>query len=138
MNRCLKQILLLQNASPRHLAAATAMALASLASLMAAPAAMAQTDVFEHSVPRTFPVSSLHGELAVTSSVEATVDGKPYRLAPGMRIFNQQNQLVFAHAVVGQKLLVRYLVEPSTGMLLTAWIQTKNELAKEPKKGWFK
>ncbi|WP_226858270.1 hypothetical protein [Diaphorobacter aerolatus] len=99
---------------------------------------LAQTQAMEQAVPRNFPPSSQRGDLVVKSSVEAVVEGKDYRLAPGLRIFNQQNQLVFAHSVVGQKLDVRYVVEPSTGMLLNVWILTKNELAKEPKRGWFR
>ncbi|MPM32517.1 hypothetical protein SDC9_79080 [bioreactor metagenome] len=123
-------------ARPRRFAAALACALSALCA--AAPAAIAQTQAMEHAVARNFPPSSQRGELRVTSTVQGSVDGKEYRLAPGLRIFNQQNQLVFAHAVIGKDLDVRYLIEPSTGMLLTAWILTTTEVAKEPKRGWFK
>lgn len=135
MNRCDKPHSHKPSATVRPLAAAT---LCALLALCAAPAAIAQTEVMEHSVARNFPPTSQRGDLIVTSAVEGKVNGDMYRLAPGVRIFNQQNQLVFAHSVIGQKLDVRYLVEPSTGMLLTVWILTTNELAKEPKRGWFR
>ncbi len=137
MNRCFKPHLLhlKPQTTARHFAAAIACALFALS---ATPSAMAQQSaVMENAVARNFPASSQRGELTVTSTVEGTVGSTSYRLAPGLRIFNQQNQLVFAHSVVGKKLDVRYLVETSTGMLLTVWILTQNEIAKEPKKGWF-
>ncbi len=140
MKRCFKQkhIISKPSTAVRQLATATACALFALLST-AAPVALAQDQpTLQHNVPRNFPPSSQRGELRVASQVEGAVDGKTYRLAPGLRIFNQQNQLVFAHAVAGQKLDVRYLIEPRTGMLLTAWILTDNELAKEPKRGWFR
>ena len=83
------------------------------------------------------PISIAQAQGVVTSAVEGKVNGDAYRLAPGLRLFNKQNQLVFAHSVIGQKLDVRYVIEPSTGMLHTAWVLTQAELAKEPKRGWF-
>ena len=134
MNRCNKpHFPVCSSASVRRLAAATLCAALAMGTV---PAAVAQ--VMEHSVARNFPPASKRGDLVVASTVEAKVDSDVYRLAPGLRIFNQQNQLVFAHSVIGQKLDVRYLIEPSTGMLQTAWILTSTELAKEPKRGWFK
>ena len=137
MNRCCKPTTRTPAHTVRHIAAAAACAVVSIFS--AAPAAIAQTATMEHAVARNFPPHSQRGELRVTSSVEGVVDGKQYRLAPGLRIFNQQNQLLFAHSLVGQDLDVRYLIEPSTGMLLTAWILTKPEIEKEPpRRGWFR
>ncbi len=149
MNRCFKphfSHLKPPTAATSSLAAATLCTLLTLGATAPAhanspvvePAVNSQRSGAEMSVPRNFPPQSARGDLKVASQVEGTVDGKTYRLAPGLRIFNQQNQLVFAHAVVGQKLDVRYLIEPSTGMLITAWVLTQNEIAKEPKRGWFK
>ena len=56
------------------------------------------------------------------------------RLAPGLRIFNTSNALVFAHSLINQPLKVNYVIEASTGMLLTAWILTEDE-ARQPRKG---
>lgn len=142
MNRCFKPPvphLKPSTTARRSALAATATALcALLAAAPVTPAFAQQNQTLEHAVARNFPPSSQRGELIIKSTVEGSADGKDYRLAPGLRIFNQQNQLVFAHAVIGKKLDVRYLVEPSTGMLLTAWILTQTEVAREPKRSWLK
>jgi len=118
-------------------ALAGSLAVATFALLSAAPA-VAQDHPLGFTSGRTFPGTSKHGTLTVRSNVEASVDGKAYRLAPGLRIFNPQNQLVFAHSVIGQELPVRYVIEASTGMLHTVWLLTPDELKREPKKGWFR
>ncbi len=78
---------------------------------------------------RTFPVQALRGKLAILSTVEATIDGKPIRMAPGMRLRSPQNSLVMLHMVIDKEYAVNYTIEPSTGMLHTAWILNKEELA---------
>ncbi|GKS99141.1 hypothetical protein AVKW3434_07155 [Acidovorax sp. SUPP3434] len=83
---------------------------------------------------RTFPENALRGTLAINSTVDAQLDGKAIRMAPGMRLLSPQNTLVMAHSVIGQKFTVNYVVEASTGMLLTAWILSKDEAA-QPRKG---
>jgi len=50
-------------------------------------------------------------------------------MAPGMRLLNPENGLVMLHTVVGQEFTANYLIENSTGMLLTAWILSKSEAA---------
>ena len=125
MNRCNK---------PHFFLAAS---LCAVLTFSAAPVSIALAQGVENALARNFPPSSKRGDLIVTSTVEGKVNGDAYRLAPGLRLFNKQNQLVFAHSVVGQKLDVRYVIEPSTGMLHTAWVLTQAELAKEPKRGWF-
>jgi len=39
-----------------------------------------------------------------------------------------------AHTVLGQSFKVNYVIEPSTGMLISAWILTKAE-ASQPRRG---
>ncbi|MCW5235484.1 hypothetical protein [Verminephrobacter eiseniae] len=85
-------------------------------------------------VTRPFPASALRGILSFSSAVQATVNGQPVRVAPGMRLFNPQNQLVMVHSVLGQSLRVNYLLEAGTGMLHSAWILTEEEAAL-PRKG---
>ncbi|MBS0609131.1 MAG: hypothetical protein JSS19_07245, partial [Proteobacteria bacterium] len=67
------------------------------------------------------------GDLKVLNAAEAELNGKPVRLAPGLRIFNPQNALVFAHGLINQPVKVNYVIEPSTGMLHTVWILTEAE-----------
>lgn len=83
---------------------------------------------------RTFPATAERGTLKITSRTQGELNGKPVRLAPGLRIFNQQNALVFAHTLVGESLTVNYVIEASTGRLITAWLLTPAE-AKNERKG---
>ncbi|MGP1682207.1 MAG: hypothetical protein ACTS8S_07765 [Giesbergeria sp.] len=76
---------------------------------------------------RTFPEQARRGKLAILSTVDAEIDGKPVRMAPGMRLFGTQNALVMLHTVVGKEFVVNYRMEGSSGMLHTAWILTKAE-----------
>lgn len=85
-------------------------------------------------VTRPFPASALRGILSFSSAAQATVNGQSVRVAPGMRLFNPQNQLVMVHSVLGQSLRVNYLLEAGTGMLHSAWILTEKEAAL-PRKG---
>ena len=80
---------------------------------------------------RNFPDASLRGTLLVTGMYDAQLDGKPIRMAPGMRLFSPQNALVQTPTVVNQSFTVNYVKEASTGMLLTAWILSKGEAAQK-------
>ena len=83
---------------------------------------------------RTFPDAALRGTLTITAGSDATLNGRAIRMAPGMRLFSPQNTLVMAHTVLGQSFRVNYVIEPSTGMLQTAWILSQGE-ADQPRKG---
>ena len=83
---------------------------------------------------RTFPDSALRGQLTLLGGQEAQLNGQVVRMAPGMRLFSPQNTLVMLHTVQGQAYRVNYLIENSTGMLLTAWILSEAEAA-QPRKG---
>ena len=83
---------------------------------------------------RNFPEAALRGNLTINGTSDATLNGRAIRMAPGMRLLSPQNTLVMAHTVVGQSFQVNYTIEPSTGMLLSAWILTKAE-ASQPRKG---
>ena len=83
---------------------------------------------------RNFPDAALRGTLTLNSLTESTLNGRSIRMAPGMRLLSPQNTLVMLHGVLGQSYKVNYVIENSTGMLLTAWILTKGE-ADVPRKG---
>ena len=119
MTRCL----------PRALCA---LALCCTALAPIAPAS-AQTPVVVQQ--RNFPDAALRGTLTIVNQTSATVNGQPLRLAPGLRIFSPQGALIFAHTLVGQPLVVNYLIEPNTGMLHTVWILTAAEAALPAKNG---
>ncbi len=83
---------------------------------------------------RPFPDAALRGTLTFTTTTQAQLNGKPIRVAPGMRLFSPQNTLIMAHSVLGKTFKVNYVLEVSTGMLHAAWILTEGEAAK-PLKG---
>ena len=111
------------------MAALAALALSALLALP--PAAQAQPTPAGQ---RHFPEAALRGQLTIANSAEARLNNANVRLAPGLRIFNTSNALVFAHTLINQPLKVNYVLEASTGMLLTAWILSEDE-ARQPRKG---
>ena len=107
------------------------LALALCCTLLAAAPAHAQTPLTQ----RTFPEAAQRGTLTLVSAAAAEIDGKPVRLAPGLRIFNPRNALVFAHTLVGRRMKVNYVIEASTGRLHTVWLLTEAEARQPRKKG---
>lgn len=129
MNRC-------PTASrPTHLRVAPLLLAALCGGALLCTPAVAQNTV-QHSMgsERNFPDAALRGTLVITSPGTAEIDGRAVRLAPGLRLLSPQNTLVMAHNVVGNQYTVNYLIEQSTGMLLTAWILSTVE-AKQPRAG---
>ena len=123
MNRC---ALLLRPLRALGLLAA----LAGTALLSTLPAQSQQVPAALGNV-RNFPPAALRGTLVVNGMYDAQLDGKAIRMAPGVRLFSPQNALVQAHTVINQKFTVNYVIEASTGMLLTAWILSKDEAAQK-------
>jgi len=80
---------------------------------------------------RVFQASALRGELVITQPPEALLNGKPVRMAPGVRIRNPMNMIQLSGSLLGQKLAVHYTLDPA-GELRDVWILTDAELAKRP------
>ena len=123
-----------RQAARRTAALALLAALALGAGLSALPAPALAQDAAQQAAPaslRNFPEAALRGKLVVTGMYDARLDGKPIRMAPGMRLFSPQNTLVQAHTVLEKPFTVNYVLENSTGMLLTAWILGKEEAAQK-------
>ena len=127
MNRCLPAPVPLR---PRRAALLLA-ALCAAAALTGAPAAAQGTVQGSMGGMRNFPDAALRGSLVITAASEAEINGRTVRMAPGMRLFSPQNTLVMMHTVLGQQFTVNYLIENSTGMLLTAWILSNAEAAQK-------
>ena len=134
MNRCTTTTSLLAlrpGLRPRSVAWLTSMA--CCATLLMALPATAQVEP-GLGLSRPFPDQALRGTLTIAAGSQAVLNGTPIRMAPGMRLFSPQNNLVMLHNVTGQSFKVNYLIENSTGMLLSAWILTQGEAA-QPRKG---
>ena len=126
MNRCPTALL---PSRPRLRGLLLAMLCAAAPLLASAPAAAQGTVQGSMSGMRNFPDAALRGSLVITGASDAEINGRAIRMAPGMRLLNPENGLVMLHTVVGQEFTANYLIENSTGMLLTAWILSKSEAA---------
>ncbi|HCL85818.1 hypothetical protein [Pulveribacter sp.] len=123
----------MQRCFPSHSRAALLLCGAALLAGMPAAASAQQAPVAAGQ--RTFPANAERGTLKILSRTQGELNGKAVRLAPGLRIFNQQNALVFAHTLAGEPLTVNYVMEASTGRLLTAWLLTPAEAKSKARKG---
>ena len=126
---------------PRHCTARTpqllALLLATTVGALASGPVLAQAQAPALPAPgamRNFPEAALRGTLHIDASGQAHINDKAIQMAPGLRIFNPQNALVMRHSVLGQTFTVNYLIEKSTGWLITAWILSKAEVA-QPRPG---
>jgi hypothetical protein len=102
-------------------------ALAPLAVLCAAVPAVVQAQA----VQRNFPQNALRGALVLQTTSDATLNGQPVRLAPGLRIRGQNNMLAMTGPLLGQKLLVHYTLD-TEGLLKDVWILTPQEASNRP------
>ncbi len=111
------------------------LALAWVALTLAAPllaSAQTVTETATQQVPqlqRPLPLKSLRGELQFGHPPEALLNGVLVRLAPGARIKNTQNLLVMSGALMGQKLMANYTIDPY-GLLMDVWLLGPQDLAK--------
>ena len=101
-------------------------ALAALAAtvLIAAPAAA--------QVQRAFPPTALRGTLVMSDPPDVTLNGKAARLAPGARIRDQNNMLQTMGVLNGQRLLVNYTLEDTSGLISNVWVLRAEEAAVRP------
>ena len=83
-------------------------------------------------VQRAFPPNALRGAIVMSDPPDITLNGKTARLAPGSRIRNQNNMLEMAGALAGQRLLVNYTFEDTTGLVKDVWILRAEEAAVRP------
>ncbi len=81
--------------------------------------------------PRTFTAQTLRGELTVTQPPEVLLNRQPARLAPGARIRGTDNLLQMSGALIGQRLLVNFTLDPA-GNLLDVWVLSPAEASRQP------
>jgi hypothetical protein len=100
-----------------------------LSMLVACGAALAQAPATQQPQGqnlRRFPANAQRGELTVTQPPFVLLNGKQEQLAPGARIFSEQNLLVLSGAVVGQRLKVSY-TRDLYGNVKDVWVLTPEE-----------
>lgn len=115
--------------SHRCVAAVRLCAVALALGALTAPAVQAQAVVpYQVVTAREFPPTALYGLLRIDGPHAARLNGDPIAIAPGMRLIDQSNHLVPYTVHTGRSLLVRYMIEPSTGMLHKAWLLREEEI----------
>lgn len=111
--------------------------------MIVAPAALAQQMTIQPDTPtfvdgnagapilRVIPQDALQARLVMAAPAAngpqtARLDSNTVGLAPGVRVFSPDMQLLNPQAIAGKKLEVRYRLD-LYGQLLTAWIMTEAE-----------
>lgn len=81
---------------------------------------------------RVFPQKVERGTIKFSDiPLEVAVNGKPERLAPGVRVRNEHNMVALSGTLVGQTYLVNYLRDPM-GLVRDIWILTPEEARTMP------
>ena len=75
------------------------------------------------------PAAAQRAEFTFAGSNEVVVNGRAVaRLAPGVRIFDRGNFLAMYGALAGT-FVVKYLIEENSGLVLSVWLLTDQEIA---------
>jgi hypothetical protein len=77
---------------------------------------------------RQFPPKAVRATMHVLDVSDVTMNGKPERLSPGVRMHNFNNSLVLTGALVGQTMVVNYVREAG-GLIHDVWILNEAEIA---------
>lgn len=96
-----------------------------------AAAVLFATGACAQTVQRNFPSTALRGEITFGQPPELLLNGQPARLSPAARIRGLNNLLVMSGALVGQRAVVHYVIDP-LGLVHDVWILTERERAKQP------
>jgi hypothetical protein len=76
---------------------------------------------------RQFPKDAKRGELVVLAAPDITLDSKPERLSPAVRIRDIHNNLVLSGTLANQKLVVNY-VRDNIGLVHNVWVLNNEEI----------
>ena len=76
---------------------------------------------------RQFPKDAKRGELVMLTAPEITLDSKPDRLSPAVRIRDIHNTLVLSGTLTNQKLVVNYLRD-NIGLVHNVWVLNNEEI----------
>lgn len=79
---------------------------------------------------RPFPAHVLRGKFKPGYFPDITLDGKPRRLSPAARIFNQDNRIEMPAALRGKDMVVNYTLD-GMGYVDRIWILTAEEAARK-------
>ena len=74
------------------------------------------------------PPKAQRADIIFNRSPDLLINGKAARLAPGARIFDRQNLIVMYGALQGA-IKAKFVLEDSTGLVMSVWILTEDEIA---------
>ena len=80
---------------------------------------------------RNFPEQARRGDLKAYQYPKMKIGDRIYRLAPGSRIFNQQNLIIMPASLQTQTAPVMYILDMG-GDLSRIWLLTRDEAAQHP------
>ncbi len=80
---------------------------------------------------RTFPPEAKRGRMTPGYFPDITLDGKPRRLSPAARIFNQDNLVEVPAALRGSDIVVNY-TQNADGDIDRVWLLTPEEARQKP------
>lgn len=78
-------------------------------------------------VPRRIPDDSPSARLVFLSPVTVSVDRRPERVGPGVRVHDTRNRMVFMSQLVGTRALARYRRD-AAGRIFEIWLLTPAEI----------
>ena len=89
--------------------------------------AMAQSATAQ-TTPRTIPLNTVLGTIAIGVFPQASLNGKAVSLGPGFRLYDSFNRIVVPSTVSGQTMVVAYRTGP-IGEVTEAWQLSNAEFA---------
>ena len=99
-----------------------------LAGLLAAGALVASAYAQGRLIP--IPAKAKRADITFESTSRAVlIEGKAVPMAPGLRIYNQNNLLVMSGSLNGVA-TAKYLLEETTGSVIGIWLLTQDEIAR--------
>lgn len=98
----------------------------SLMALGAALAGAAIPAVAQAQAGRIFPMQVERGIITFSAPPEVSLNGRPERLAPGVRVRNEHNMVALTGTLVGKTFVVNYLRDPA-GVVREVWLLTPEE-----------
>lgn len=124
MNRCRKPL------AASFLAFSLSLALPGVAgSVLSLASVPAQAQV-----KRNFPFKSERGSVEFTTNArQVLINQQPERLAPGVRVLDEGNRLVWVSKLQGQTVQARYRRGPG-GLIQEIWILNRAELAESQRR----
>ena len=81
---------------------------------------------------RAFPANTLRGAMVFGDYPQVTLNGRTALLSPASHVRDQNNRIVMASSLAGQKLLVHFTWLSSSSQVGDVWVLTPDEASIRP------